>query len=258
MGGSTRVVVVVPCYNEASRLPVGSFETFFAEYPDFRFLFVNDGSSDDTLAILQALHAGYPSCVDVLNQARNQGKAEAVRCGLLRAISVHRATYAGYWDADLATPLSELPRLFDILLSKPAVEMLLGSRVNMLGRKIERRPARHYFGRIFATLTSSVLGIPVYDTQCGAKLLRMTPAVKEALATPFQSRWVFDVELMARLLGYYRRDYSQAATAFYEEPLQQWTDVDGSKVKLQDGFKAFNDLLRIKRTYGKQKGSPSA
>ncbi|MGA9586340.1 MAG: glycosyltransferase [Terracidiphilus sp.] len=252
MGGSTRVVVVVPCYNEASRLPVGSFETFFAEYPEFRFLFVNDGSSDDTLGVLQKLQIRCPSCVDVLNQERNQGKAEAVRCGLLRAISVNGAGFAGYWDADLATPLSELPRLFDILLSKPAVEMLLGSRVNMLGRRIQRRSTRHYFGRIFATFTSSVLDIPVYDTQCGAKLLRLTPAVKEALATPFQSRWVFDVELIARFLRSYPGDFGQAVAALYEEPLLQWTDVDGSKVKLMDGFKAFKDLFDIRRRYRKR------
>ena len=61
------------------------------------------------------------------------------------------------------------------------------------------RRARHYVGRLFATASSLILDMTVYDTQCGAKVLRAGPALRAALATPFHSRWAFDVELLGRL-----------------------------------------------------------
>ena len=97
----------------------------------------------------------------------------------------------------------------------------------LLGHRIERSWARHYLGRLFATASSQVLGLPVYDTQCGAKVFRDGPALRAALATPFTSRWAFDVELLGRLgTGADRR--------FLEVPLERWHDVGGSKLRPRD------------------------
>lgn len=245
-------MIVVPCYNEAQRLPVDSFRAFVSGTTGIRFLFVNDGSTDGTLPILNLLRAEFPKAVHVLDRPRNQGKAEAVRCGMLRAISEHQAMYTGFCDADLATPLSELLRLLAVLIHAPTVEVVLGSRVRLLGRSVTRQTTRHYFGRIFATLASLTLNLPVYDTQCGAKLFRVTPTLSQILASPFHSRWTFDVELLARFLEIHCADRSWAIRAIYEEPLQRWEDVAGSKLRLQDSFKALADLLLIRRVYFKQ------
>jgi glycosyltransferase involved in cell wall biosynthesis len=249
LSGNRSCTLVIPCYNEEQRLPLAALRVFLEQTSEIRFLFVNDGSSDGTLALLRTFEKEFPASVDVLDMPRNQGKAEAVRCGMLRAIEVHHAVYTGFWDADLATPLSELPRLLHLLVSKDEVEILLGSRVRLLGRFVSRKPMRHYSGRVFATLASLTLSLPIYDTQCGSKLFRVTPAIREMLATPFHSRWIFDVEMLARFLRAHASDTDRGAGKIYEEPLQQWEDVGGSKLKPQDSFKALGDLLLIRRTY---------
>ena len=242
--------IVVPCYNEAERLPVEAFRRFAAREPRVDFLFVNDGSTDRTLDVLRALEREAPQRFEVLDLPRNGGKAEAVRAGLCAAFK-SSADYVGYWDADLATPLDEIPRFAAILDGLPRVELIFGARVALLGRSVERQPVRHYLGRVFATAVSIVLGLPIYDTQCGAKLMRRTPRLEAIFATPFAVNWTFDVELLARL-GRARRASggTPVAEAVYEQPLERWHDVAGSKVRPKDFFVAFFEVARIWYTYG--------
>ncbi len=113
-------------------------------------------------------------------------------------------------------------------------------------RRIVRRASRHYFGRVFATAASTVLALPVYDTQCGAKLLRNTPLCRSLFAQPFGSRWIFDVELLAR---YLKAKEKAGPLGVYELPLDEWTDVDGSKVRAKDFARAVGEMVAIHRTY---------
>jgi glycosyltransferase involved in cell wall biosynthesis len=235
-----RVALVVPCFNEADRLDVDAFRNFRLAGHDLEFVFVNDGSTDNTLEILK--RTGAP----VVDLEKNSGKAEAVRRGILAALE-RSPDYVGFWDADLATPLSELAGYMDVLENSPAVAMVFGARVRLLGRDIARRPSRHYFGRVGATLISSSLGLAVYDTQCGAKLFRATPDVREVFSTPFLSRWIFDVEIIARFVQRWGRD--RVAKSLYEYPVTRWHDVKGSKVKSRDFARALRDLWKIHRAY---------
>jgi glycosyltransferase involved in cell wall biosynthesis len=240
--------VVVPCYNEAARLRVESFLEFLRLGYPIRFLFVNDGSSDGTLAILEGLRLSHPDRVYVLDQQPNGGKAGAVRQGMLRAIALG-AAYTGFWDADLATPLGSIPELLTKLTTRPEIEMVFGARVRLLGRAIHRQAARHYLGRCFATVVSLLLRLPIYDTQCGAKLFRVTPEFEQILAQPFLSRWIFDVEILARFIARHQEDRAYVHDAIYEYPLPEWTDVAGSKVGSLDFVKAFGELVMIYRAY---------
>ena len=242
------VVLVVPCYNEAARLEPVRFREDVLPSRRLAFCFVNDGSSDGTLAVLQGLCRERPGSAFLVDLGRNHGKAEAVRRGLLEALD-RGARVVGFWDADLATPLAELPRFCEVLDSRPEVEIVLGSRVRLLGRKIERSAPRHYLGRVFATGASLTLGLAVYDTQCGAKLLRVTPTLRQLLAAPFLARWVFDVELLARYRGLVDEREVPIDRRIYELPLQQWTDVPGSKVRPWDFVRSGLELLRIWRAY---------
>jgi hypothetical protein len=190
--------------------------------------------------------ASDPQHFRVLHLEANRGKAEAVRAGMLAELE-DAPDYVGFWDADLATPLVELPRFVDVLDRQQAVQMVFGARVRLLGRDISRRPSRHYVGRIGATLISSTLGLAVYDTQCGSKLFRATPDLRDLFAQPFLSRWIFDVEIIARFVQ--RLGHDAAAHAIYELPLLAWRDVHGSKVKPRDYFRGLRDLWKIHRAY---------
>src|SRR5688572_5001136 len=129
-------VLVVPCYNEANRLDARAFATFRATGHLVEFLFVNDGSTDNTLEVLMQLRCSSPDTIRVLDRPENAGKAEAVRAGMLEALGTG-ADFVGFWDADLATPLAALPRFLDTLEDRPNVDAVLGSRVKLLGRTIE-------------------------------------------------------------------------------------------------------------------------
>ncbi len=242
------VALVVPCYNEAARLDVALLRDYVLPSRRLAFCFVNDGSSDGTLARLEELCRERSGSAVLLDLQPNRGKAEAVRQGLLAALD-WGAPVVGFWDADLATPLSELPRFCQVLEANPEVEIVLGSRVRLLGREIERSAVRHYLGRVFATGASLTLGLPVYDTQCGAKLLRVTPTLRHLLAAPFLTRWVFDVELLARYRGLVNGGEIPIERRVYELPLLRWTDVPGSKVRPWDFVRSGLELARIWRAY---------
>jgi dolichyl-phosphate beta-glucosyltransferase len=242
-------IVVVPCFNEESRLPRQSFLNFVASHQDIAFLFVDDGSRDGTRSLLESLQADAPTSFAVLSLPQNSGKGEAVRRGLLDAMS-NAPNFVGYWDADLATPLEELPQFIAIGAAHADVFLIMGSRIRRLGSQIDRATSRHYIGRAFATLASVVLGLSVYDTQCGAKVMRVQPALHAALLSPFRGRWSFDVELIQRLIHERRRFtgldmLSITRSGIIEVPLSRWKDVSGSKVRLRDGITAFAQLAGL-------------
>lgn len=244
----SRTLLVVPCFDEEQRLRPEAFLAFAKTWPDGRFLLVDDGSTDRTFSILEGLEASMPGSFEILRLPQNAGKAEAVRSGIRRALQSD-AEYVGFWDADLATPL-ETVRLFEeVFRERPAVEMVLGARVRLLGKDIRRNPARHYLGRGFATAVALVLGIEIYDSQCGAKLFRATEDVRSVFDAPFASRWIFDVELLARFIQRKRAAGVQDVEALlYELPLPEWHDQRGSKLRPADFVRACVDLWQIRRT----------
>jgi len=232
----------VPCYNEARRLRAEPFVQAVREDPDLTILFVDDGSTDETPTVLRGICEQAPERLGHITLERNYGKAEAVRRGLVRAMGQDVAI-VGFWDADLAAPLSELPGLAAALKS-PGIEIALASRVRLLGRSIERRAVRHYLGRLFATAASLVLRLPVYDTQCGAKLFARTEALARVLERPFLARWIFDVEILARLAV----ESGGPAALLHkvvEVPLSRWRDVPGSKLSAWSAIRVGVEFLRV-------------
>lgn len=237
-----RALIVIPCYNECERLLPVHVRELLSD-PKVDILFVNDGSRDRTFLLLKKLSALHPGRIQVLDFEFNAGKAEAVRKGLLHALEAG-AELTGYTDADFATPPTELLRLIDEIEHSGA-EIVLGSRVALLGTTIKRSAIRHIVGRLFASVASFAVGSPIYDTQCGAKFFRTTSALRAALAKPFSSRWAFDVELLCRLFGRLESSVSTSFTHAREVPLRQWCDVPGSKLSFVSMAKSFTDVVLI-------------
>jgi glycosyltransferase involved in cell wall biosynthesis len=242
---SDRAAIIVPCYNEARRLDQKEFVRLLEWDVGVQLVFVDDGSTDGTLEVLYALAREVPGRVLVVAQPKNQGKAEAVRQGMLHALQEFsqeiEASIVGYLDADLATPVDEALRLLARIRSAPC-DVLLASRVALLGRDIMRTTPRHYVGRVFASVASAILQLRVYDTQCGAKFFRRTPGLAAALEQPFISRWAFDVELLGRLTS---GPHPVPVERIIEEPLLVWHDVANSKLGFVQMGGAGVDLVKI-------------
>jgi dolichyl-phosphate beta-glucosyltransferase len=242
-----RTVIVVPCYNESSRLPFEEFKNYILKNEQ-HFLFVNDGSTDGTVGVLNKLAKECDGKAEVLDIKINCGKAEAVRVGLKHCVDHDKFDLIGYWDADLSTKLEEIQFFLNLFEVKPLLEVVLGARVKLMGKYIYRKPIRHYFGRAFATVASNILRAQIYDTQCGAKIMKAS-LIKSNIQEPFISKWIFDVELLARfilVLG-----YSNLDEKIYEHPLQQWKDVGGSKITLKSLLRLPVELFKIYLYYNK-------
>lgn len=233
-----KICLVVPCYNEAKRIDIAQFHSALDR---ICFLFVNDGSTDGTLAFLEASRKEGMYILDI---ERNSGKAEAVRRGMLHMKSMpvvyDMIDWIGFIDADLSMPIAEI---YNFLRYNETfgyrADAIWGSRIKKLGSVICRSPWRHLFGRAFATLVGFCLQTEFYDSQCGAKLFKKE-LVDVLFQEPFISRWIFDIEIYMRMKGH----------RIVEYPLQEWLDVRGGKVNILKMLpRVLFDILRIKLIY---------
>ena len=234
--------IVVPCYNEMNRIQLPEFSQFLISNDFIFFCFVNDGSTDGTQKFLADFVNLNPERSQLINLSKNQGKAEAVRQGVNTLLKSSKFQLVGYWDADLAAPLTEIRRFIHKFKSNNELKAVCGSRILRLGSSIRRSVFRHYFGRIFATVVSNMLKIPVYDTQCGAKIF-LAEFADYIFSEKFLSRWFFDVELFARSIEHIGRQ--NIINGVLELPLSQWHDQGQSKVTWANVLQTPLELLKI-------------
>ena len=238
------VILVVPCYNEAQRWVQSYWEELAAD-PGLSLIFVDDGSTDQTLHHLHEFADG--SGQKVISLTRNHGKAEAIRTGLLAA-GLEDALGVGYLDADGAFPVRDVlsqVRLFEAESRRREDGWALwSSRVLLAGRDIQRRTSRHYVGRVILTLLAERFRFVVYDTQSGLKIFGDPVTLRECLQEPFVTKWFVDVELLLRW-----RQATGTELDIWEEPVSAWKDMPGSKLWPGQFAVVGSDLWKLARHY---------
>ena len=132
--------IVIPCYNEEKGISNSEYSNFLENNPEAFICFVNDGSTDNTLAVLNVLKEKHPTQIHVLSLEKNSGKAEAVRAGIKYCNKTYQHQFIGYLDADLATTLEEFIGLRDYLQGE--IVFSFGSRIRKVGSTIERENSR--------------------------------------------------------------------------------------------------------------------
>lgn len=243
---TTKTGIIIPCYNEENRLNAPAFLEFIQSHEDHVLCFVNDGSSDDTLTVLNAIKNECPTRVHVVDMEQNGGKAAAVRLGALHMYNETKVDYIGFIDADLSTDFEDFKSLANTLDENSKLDLVYGSRNKEESQNVDRDFFRNIFSRIIKTFIYLILRLPIEDTQCGAKVFRRN-VIKTAFQQPFLTRWLFDVEIFIKLKRYYSPE--DVMDHIYEQPLQRWVHVDDSKLGLKDAIQIPLKLISIWYSY---------
>ncbi len=236
--------IIIPCYNESIRLPIKKYLDFLKLNKKVKIIFVNDGSTDCTKKILSTVSNRFPKQIKILSYEKNKGKGNAVRDGILYAVHQNMIGNLAYLDADLSTSLEECKLLSEKINDK--IKFVFGSRIPKPGNVIKRKFHRFIIGRSIATIISSIIGVSIYDTQCGCKIIDQK-LVKLSFEKVFLSRWLFDVEIFLRLINFYGKNKFLEISK--EVPLKSWVDTEDSKVKFVHAPWIILDLFKIKKRY---------
>ena len=245
-----RAFVVIPAYNEAGRLrrllgELAGYQRSGAPEAaglDVHFCIVDDGSLREQFEAEEQLvrGCGFGDEVRLVRLDRNRGKGGAIRAGFDVGLA-EGFDFLGFIDADGAVTVRELHRTLMYLATahrEAGVVGVIGSRVRMLGRSIQRTPVRHYAGRVFATFVSLWFGQAVYDTQCGLKVFERE-TLRRHLNAPDDFRWVWDTQLLLAML--------HAKEQIHEVPVD-WQETGASKVSLvRDPLTMIRSLIRFRR-----------
>jgi dolichyl-phosphate beta-glucosyltransferase len=237
-----KISLIIPCYNEEKRLNANLFLDFAKSQNDVNLIFVNDGSTDKTIDILEKLYSDCPSKIKIISHCKNKGKAEAVRTGFLSSITQKNVEFIAYLDADLSTPLEEFLRLAEVGYSLKS-DYFFASRIKMLNHEINRSFFRHLAGRAITTIINTKYHLKIYDTQCGAKFFKSEIA-NAVFLNEFKTKWLFDIEIFLRI--YNTLPLSKGT----EIPLQKWADSGKSKLTIFSFPEICKELLMI-MNYGK-------
>ncbi|MBT8190805.1 MAG: glycosyltransferase family 2 protein [Bacteroidia bacterium] len=238
--------IIVPCYNEAQRLPLEQFESFINNNEDYLLCFVNDGSKDNTLECLQDFSKNNPERIRVYDMPQNGGKAEAVRAGVHYLLDHTNVDTIGFLDADLSTDFADYTNLVNELSRDASKKLVFGSRESNEENQIERNGFRNIISFVIGILIRAILKLPIKDSQCGAKVFKRD-AARYCFNQSFVTRWLFDVELFIRMKKAYGK--KETIKLIKEVPLKRWVHVDGSKIGLKDSLVIPSQLLSIALTY---------
>ena len=235
------VGVVIPCYNEEERLLSVEFLDFVDKHSGYHLCFVNDGSKDKTLEVLNKLREGRENFISVYDCEKNGGKAEAVRLGMLHMAKKQDLDYIGFLDADLSTDLADFDDLVSTIENSEYM-IVSGSRISRMGADITKESARQVISLTINLIIRKILKMEFKDTQCGAKIFHRD-VIEIAFNNKFLTKWLFDVEIFIRIRKHFGLD--KAKQILCEKPLKRWIHADGSKLSMKDSIKIMGQLGQI-------------
>ena len=225
------VSVVIPAYNEEWRIlpTVGAIATHMCSRGEpWELIIADDGSTDTTVSLLQDLR--FPN-MTVLVAARNTGKGDAVRRGILAA----RGEFILFADADQSTPIEQFDRLMEKI--DAGYDVVVGSRAAAGAAVSGKSALRKVLSRGLHVVVSVGFGIEIADTQCGFKLFT-APAARSLFNLQVVDGFSFDLEVIY-LAGRLGLRTAEVPVEWIDAP---GSTVDAAKVSLQ--FVA--DLVKIK------------
>jgi glycosyltransferase involved in cell wall biosynthesis len=229
-----RYSIVIPAYNETARIE-GALSSVSgcirSRGWDAEVLVVDDGSTDNTAALVESWRREHPE-VRLIQNGRNRGKGYSVRNGMLRAAG----EIVMFTDADLSSPIEEAERLFAAI--DGGADIAIGSRW-LIGRRIvHAQPLyRRIFGRCFNALTRTIMRLPFADTQCGFKAFRHE-AAQLVFGLQRIERWGFDPEIL--FIGMKR------GLRISEVPVT-WGHDERSRISyLRDGMQMLLELVYVR------------
>jgi glycosyltransferase involved in cell wall biosynthesis len=226
--------IVIPAYNEGSRLAATLEKVLayvHAQGWNAEVIVVNDGSRDNTASLVREFAEKNPM-VRLVENPGNRGKGYSVRNGILNA----RAEVVLFSDADLSSPIEEMPKLLAALSG--GADIAIGSRWLRAELQTKRQSLhRQLFGRVFNLLLRIILGLQFTDTQCGFKAFTRR-AAQTILPLQRIERWGFDPEILflARKFGFR-----------VEEVPVLWGHSGDTRIHpVLDGARMFQEMLRIR------------
>jgi len=225
--------IIIPAHNEEHRLPASIKKiSDFLQAQDFssEIIVVENGSTDNTPAVLQTMVNDYPQ-IKVIKE-KQRGKGLAVRTGMLAA----EGEYRFQADADLSMPIEEVMKFLPPVLID--IPVAIASRELTGSRRIGEPAYRHVIGRIFNLLVRTLALPGLQDTQCGFKCFRADSA-KAVFPLQRMNGMSFDAEvlLIARRHGF----------AISEVPIDWYFDPDSRVHLIKDSLRMALDLFTIRR-----------
>ena len=239
------VGVVIPCYNEEKRLVKKEFTDFIDKNSGYYLCFVNDGSTDKTIEVLNDLRNGREDFITIYNFKKNEGKAEAVRKGMLLMSKKEDLDYIGFLDADLSTDLTDFDDLVSTIENSDYM-IVSGSRIRRMGANITKESARSVISLTVNFIIRKILSMDFKDTQCGAKIFHKD-VIKISFDKKFVTKWIFDVEIFRRITLHF--GLKKTKQILCEQPLKRWIHVDDSRLSMKDSIKIIGQLARIYWSY---------
>jgi dolichyl-phosphate beta-glucosyltransferase len=229
--------MIVPCFNEEKRINLDYWNKL-TELTNVNWIFVNDGSSDGTKILLSQINNS-----SIINLESNSGKAEAIRKGILETFNKDQSEIFqfGYLDADSAFEIEDIKNVIKLFFSKESTyDSYWGSRVALSGRIITRNNLRHILSRILITIFGYRLGNLPYDPQTGFKVFKFSNQQMSIFDKNFSTKWFVDLEILLRFKSVDKKDMK-----IWEEPVNSWKDIEGSKIRGLEIITVFRDLVKI-------------